>query len=52
MTRMAHAVRAEDGTKDGLIPGDQDRREVRIQTYYEKIWLEKEKKICYLKFKL
>jgi hypothetical protein len=31
---MAHAVRAEDGTKDGLIPGDQDRREVRIQTYY------------------
>lgn len=34
MTRMAHAVRAEDGTKDGVIPGDQDRREVRIQTYY------------------
>jgi tRNA (guanine-N7-)-methyltransferase len=24
----------------------------QIQTYYEKIWLEKEKKICYLKFKL
>ena len=34
MTRMSHAVRAEDGTKDGLIPGDQDGKEVRIQTYY------------------
>jgi len=36
MTRMAHAVRAEDGTKDGLIPGDNDKREVRIDTYYAK----------------
>lgn len=34
MTRFAHAVRAEDNTKDGVIPGDQDKREVRIQTYY------------------
>lgn len=36
MTRIAHAVRAEDGTKDGVIPGDQDGKEVRIQTYYAK----------------
>ncbi|MGA3015359.1 MAG: tRNA (guanosine(46)-N7)-methyltransferase TrmB, partial [Bacteroidales bacterium] len=25
---------------------------ISIQTYYEKMWLEKDKKICYIKFKL
>jgi tRNA (guanine-N7-)-methyltransferase len=25
---------------------------ISIQTYYEKIWLEEGKKICYLKFQL
>ena len=36
MTRMAHAVRGDDNLKDGVIPGDQDKKEVRIQTYYAK----------------
>ena len=36
MTRIAHAVRGDGGGIDGRIPGDQDGREVRIQTYYAK----------------
>ena len=34
MTYMLHAVRDEDGGIDGLIPGDQDKKEVRRQQYY------------------
>ena len=34
MTYMLHAVRDESGGIDGLIPGDQDKKEVRRQQYY------------------
>jgi len=36
MTRFSHAVRDERNGIDGAVPGDQDKKEVRIQQYYAK----------------
>lgn len=43
-----HLITATDDLYHSGITDDA----LSIRTYYEKIWLEKEKKICYLKFKL
>jgi tRNA (guanine-N7-)-methyltransferase len=37
---------------DDLYNSGQEDEVIAIQTFYEKMWLEQEKKICYLKFRL